>query len=226
MMDKHGYVNARLTSFLEKDNSFLTPWSWDPKACENGTSSTKEKEYITFPPGSYFSYGDQIIDRKNEFSFSSKEDPIRDLPHKSRSLKSDILPLSQRTPNFNHNKQQQTHTRCWVRILGLPQEYWRPKILFSIAGGVGVPICLDERTSDRSSGFGHYARVLVEIDLSKKLYHQILVQRVGYSFTVNLKFENLPSFCSFCQCIGHTLEECTTRHMISLRNQSSKELNQ
>ncbi|PNY00171.1 defensin-like protein [Trifolium pratense] len=148
MMDKHGYVNARLTSFLEKDNSFLTPWSWDPKACENGTSSTKEKEYITFPPGSYFSYGDEIIDRKNEFSFSSKEDPIRDLPHKSR-------------------------------ILGLPQEYWRPKILFSIAGGVGVPICLDERTSDRSSGFGHYARVLVEIDLSKKLYHQILVQRVG-----------------------------------------------
>jgi hypothetical protein len=157
----------------------------------------------------------QRIDRKNEFSFSSKEDPRRDLSHESRSLKADILPLSQQTPKFNHNKQQQTHTRCWVRILGLPQEYWRPKILFSIAGGVGVPISLDERTTNRT--FGHYARVLVEIDLSKKLYHQILVQREGYSFPVDLKFEKLPSFCSFCQCIGHTLEECTTRHMISLK---------
>ncbi|GAU43813.1 hypothetical protein TSUD_248020 [Trifolium subterraneum] len=143
MMDKSGYVNARLTSFLEKDNSFLTPWSWDPKACENGTSSTKGKEYMIFPSGSYFSYGDKTIGRKNEFSFSSKEIPVRDLPRESR-------------------------------ILGLPQEYWRPKILFSIAGGVGVPISLDERTSNRT--FGRYARVLVEIDLSKKLYHEILVQ--------------------------------------------------
>ncbi|GAU43814.1 hypothetical protein TSUD_248030 [Trifolium subterraneum] len=75
-MDKSGYVNARLTSFLEKDNSFLTPWSWDPKACENGTSSTKGKEYMIFPSGSYFSYGDKTIGRKNEFSFSSKEIPI------------------------------------------------------------------------------------------------------------------------------------------------------
>jgi hypothetical protein len=59
IMDKN--VNARLTSFLEKDNSFLTPWSWNPKAFENETRYTKEKEYITFPPGSYFSYGDEVI---------------------------------------------------------------------------------------------------------------------------------------------------------------------
>jgi hypothetical protein len=61
IMDKSEYVNARLTSFLEKDNSFLTPWSWNPKACENETRYTKEKEYIIFAPGSYFSYGDEVI---------------------------------------------------------------------------------------------------------------------------------------------------------------------
>jgi hypothetical protein len=42
---------TRLTSFLEKDASFLTPWSWNPK-----TSSTKEKKYLSFHPESYFSY--------------------------------------------------------------------------------------------------------------------------------------------------------------------------
>jgi hypothetical protein len=61
IMDKSEYVNARLTSFLKKDNSFLTPWSWNRKACENETRNSKEKEYIIFPPGSYFSYGDKVI---------------------------------------------------------------------------------------------------------------------------------------------------------------------
>jgi len=49
-------LDARFTSFLEKDNSFLTPWSWDPKTSKNGSSSTKEKEYLSFHPESYFSY--------------------------------------------------------------------------------------------------------------------------------------------------------------------------
>ena len=47
--------HARLTSFLEKDHSFLTPWSWNPKTCENEANSTKEKEYLYFHHGSYLS---------------------------------------------------------------------------------------------------------------------------------------------------------------------------
>lgn len=49
-------LDSRFTSFLEKDNSFLTPWSWGPKTCKNETSSTKEKEYLSFHPESYFCY--------------------------------------------------------------------------------------------------------------------------------------------------------------------------
>lgn len=47
---------------------------------------------------------------------------------------------------------------------GLPQEYWRPEILFEIAGGIGVPISLDDATVNRS--FGHYDRVLVDLNLA------------------------------------------------------------
>ncbi|RHN69702.1 hypothetical protein MtrunA17_Chr3g0127661 [Medicago truncatula] len=52
-------LDARFTSFLEKDNSFLTPWSWewDPNASMNNeTNSTKEKQYLSFQPESYFTY--------------------------------------------------------------------------------------------------------------------------------------------------------------------------
>ncbi|QCE01325.1 hypothetical protein DEO72_LG7g2621 [Vigna unguiculata] len=48
---------STLTSFLQKDTSFLTPWSWDPYASRNEAStSTKQNQYIRIPPGSYFSY--------------------------------------------------------------------------------------------------------------------------------------------------------------------------
>ncbi|KAJ6411855.1 hypothetical protein OIU84_005009 [Salix udensis] len=40
-----------LTSFLYSENSFLTPWSWNPEAPQ-----TEEKRPIMFQPGSFFSY--------------------------------------------------------------------------------------------------------------------------------------------------------------------------
>ncbi|CAJ2667566.1 unnamed protein product [Trifolium pratense] len=51
---------TRFTYFLEKDNSFLTPWSWKPNTSKNDTNSStkekKEKQYNYFHPESYFSY--------------------------------------------------------------------------------------------------------------------------------------------------------------------------
>lgn len=104
---------------------------------------------------------------------------------------------------------KQTHAQCWIRIHGLPQEYWRSKILFEIAGGIGVPISLDEATINRSFGpFGHFARVLVDINLADKLHDQILVEREGFAFFVGIEFERLPSFCLHCCMIGHSLGNC------------------
>ncbi|KAJ6773363.1 hypothetical protein OIU79_016946 [Salix purpurea] len=40
-----------LTSFLYSENSFLTPWSWNPEA-----PRPEEKRPMMFQPGSFFSY--------------------------------------------------------------------------------------------------------------------------------------------------------------------------
>jgi len=53
---KETILDSGFTSFLEKDYSFLTPWSWNPNASKNKTSSTKKKEFLSFHPESYFSY--------------------------------------------------------------------------------------------------------------------------------------------------------------------------
>ncbi|WJX34115.1 hypothetical protein P8452_22258 [Trifolium repens] len=54
---------TRFTTFLQKDNSFLTPWSWEPNTSKNEINTTQEKQYLSFHSESYFSY--QIIDEKS-----------------------------------------------------------------------------------------------------------------------------------------------------------------
>lgn len=141
-----------------------------------------------------------------EFSFSSAEDLRSVWSIGQWNLKPGLLRLFSWSQDFNPKHQNQTNAQCWVRIYGLPQEYWRPKIVFTIAGGLGIPICLDEATSKRT--FGHFARVLVDIDLNSNLQNRILVDRDDFAFFVDVEYKRLPDFCTSCQNIGHSLANC------------------
>lgn len=119
--------------------------------------------------------------------------------------------LSQWSPGFNPNNQKQTHSQVWLRILDLPLEYWRPKILFEIAGGTGTPLSLDEATKNKV--FEHYARILVDLDLSCNLPNEILVERNDYASMYRLFMKKCPFFCDYCKLIGHNMEKCKRKTM-------------
>jgi hypothetical protein len=125
-------------------------------------------------------------------------------------LNSGFLKLFTWTKDFNPNTQQNSSAQVWMRIYGLAQEYWRPKILFSIASSVGTPICIDHITNkprfDRE--FGHFVRVLVDLDLKKEPVYRVLVERVGFAFFVDFEYEKLPNFCHYCNFIGHDQSKC------------------
>lgn len=150
-----------------------------------------------------------------EFSFASTEDLRRVWSVGTWNLKPGFLRLSPWTPDFNPNVQRQTHAQCWVRISGLPQEYWSPKIFFAIAAGVGTPITLDEATSKRT--FRHFGRVLVDLDLNVDRRYRILVEREDFAFFVDLSYENLPLFCYNCQVRGHSDDNC--RKQVNEKNE-------
>lgn len=97
-----------------------------------------------------------------------------------------------------------------MKIHGLSQKYWRKKIVFAIASSVGTPICVDSITSKPTleRTFGHFVRVLVDIDLTQELKYVVLVERKGYAFLVEFEYENLPKFCNFCNMIGHNIQVC------------------
>lgn len=59
------------------------------------------------------------------------------------------------------------NTAVWVRLRNVPYHPWCSNIFQALAKAIGTPICLDVITA--SQKFLAYARVLVEVDLSKDL---------------------------------------------------------
>ncbi|KAI9201317.1 hypothetical protein LWI28_021482 [Acer negundo] len=73
--------------------------------------------------------------------------------------------------------------------------------------GIGVPLRLDKATSD--GDFGHYTRVLVDVDMSSVLPISVLLERDEFhSSFIAIEYENLPAFCSTCSFIGHLPSSC------------------
>ena len=145
-----------------------------------------------------------------EFSFSSLEDAQSVRSIGSWNLNPGFVKLFAWTKDFNPSLQQQSSAQVWLRIYGLLQEYWRPKILFAIANSVGTPICTDQVTNKPmfEREFGHLSRVLVDMDLRKEPKYRVLVEQENYAFFVDLDYDNLPEYCHYCSCIGHNQSYC------------------
>jgi hypothetical protein len=142
-----------------------------------------------------------------------------------------LLRLSRWTPDFNPFNQKQTHSQVWVRFHYLPLEYWQPRILFEIAGAIGTPISIDENT--RNHSFGHYARVLVDINMAGMLPDSLWVEREKYAFDIEIEYENPPYFCFTCNIIGHSSDHCRkdptikiSRKMVDTKNDPAKKVKQ
>ena len=58
-----------------------------------------------------------------------------------------------------------------------------------IACGVGVPLKIDNATIN--GDLGHFARLLIEVDLSTDLPDTLTLERIGKSSFVDVIYENL-----------------------------------
>ncbi|PON31774.1 Zinc knuckle CX2CX4HX4C [Parasponia andersonii] len=51
--------------------------------------------------------------------------------------------------------------------------------------------------------FGHFACILIDIDLSQPIFDSLMVEVGSDYFFISLEYEHLPAFCSSCKTIGH-----------------------
>ncbi|GAU22855.1 hypothetical protein TSUD_282220 [Trifolium subterraneum] len=95
-----------------------------------------------------------------------------------------------------------------VRMQDLKEKilkFWKTNEQWSMVF-LGCPLALDEATKKRT--FGHFARILIDVDLSSNLHERILVERNDFDFYADVEYENIPPFCNSCQIIGHSVNNC------------------
>ncbi|CAN1149425.1 hypothetical protein LINPERHAP2_LOCUS17012 [Linum perenne] len=90
----------------------------------------------------------------------------------------------------------------WVRLPGIPLEYYDATILRIIGDRIGKTVRLDHTTLEGSRG--NFARICVEVDLSKPLLSKYRLRRP----IRRVEYEGLHTICYVCGCYGHGQGEC------------------
>ncbi|CAN1137715.1 hypothetical protein LINPERHAP2_LOCUS10234 [Linum perenne] len=92
--------------------------------------------------------------------------------------------------------------RVWVRLPGIPFEYFDNAILKLIGDRIGRTIRIDHTTLEGTRG--NFARICVEVDLSKPLLSKYRLRRR----VRRIEYEGLHTICFNCGCYGHKDESC------------------
>ncbi|CAN1149421.1 hypothetical protein LINPERHAP2_LOCUS17012, partial [Linum perenne] len=105
-------------------------------------------------------------------------------------------------PYFQPENYPITTLRVWVRLPGIPLEYYDATILRIIGDRIGKTVRLDHTTLEGSRG--NFARICVEVDLSKPLLSKYRLRRP----IRRVEYEGLHTICYVCGCYGHGQGEC------------------
>ncbi|CAN1182375.1 hypothetical protein LINPERHAP2_LOCUS35931 [Linum perenne] len=106
-------------------------------------------------------------------------------------------------PYFQPEESTLSTLRVWIRLSGIPLEYFDYGILKRIGDRIGKTVRIDHTTLEALRG--NFARLCVEVDLSKPLISKYRMrQRVR-----RIEYEGLHTICFACGCYGHEEANCT-----------------
>ncbi|XP_057811654.1 uncharacterized protein LOC131025891 [Salvia miltiorrhiza] len=138
--------------------------------------------------------------------FSSAEDKAKAKKHLIWELSTGTIRIREWVKMFDPYREISSLCHVWVRIYYLPVECWYPEIITGIGHHIGLPLQIDSASAHGE--FGHFARLLIEIDLSLPLPETLLVNCDEGSFYVEFGYEQLPLYCSKCKITGHSTDKC------------------
>jgi hypothetical protein len=153
-----------------------------------------------------------IIDLSYDYflvNFTHKEDHYHALMDGPWLIYDHYLVVREWTPDFNPASDSIEKVAVWVRFSGLPIEYYDAKMLYFIGNRIGRTIKVDKNTLMQERG--KYARMCVEVDLSKPLLAIFTIK--GRQFHV--EYEGLHLLCLTCGRFGHTKEGCAESFVVA-----------
>ncbi|CAN1132070.1 hypothetical protein LINPERHAP2_LOCUS6782 [Linum perenne] len=111
------------------------------------------------------------------------------------------ISVSQWSPSFDEEAPIKS-ILTWVRLPKLSIHYFNKVAVSRIGNSIGRTVRLDLATAEGSRG--RYARVCVEIDVTKPLLGKFMIEDKVYK----VEYESLENVCFDCGFYGHKREHC------------------
>ncbi|KAJ7954456.1 Zinc ion binding,nucleic acid binding-like protein [Quillaja saponaria] len=112
------------------------------------------------------------------------------------------LSMQKWNPDFDPAREKIIKTTVWIRLPGLPIEYFNSKAFIEAGNQIGKLIKFDKATED--SERGKFARICVEINLGQPLIPKVKIGRLWR----RVEYEGLHSICFKCGVYGHSQDNC------------------
>ncbi|XP_058765952.1 uncharacterized protein LOC131639472 [Vicia villosa] len=146
-----------------------------------------------------------IIDLSNDYylvAFSHEDDKRVAMGEGPWFIYDHYLTVKDWCPNFHPKKDTIEEVAVWVRIAGLPIEYYDSRVLTFIGNRLGKAVKVDKNTVKQERG--KYARMCVEVNLTKPLLAMFSIKGRRYK----IEYEGLHLLCLHCGRYGHYKEGC------------------
>ncbi|XP_058749521.1 uncharacterized protein LOC131622500 [Vicia villosa] len=146
-----------------------------------------------------------IIDLSNDYylvTFSHDQDHMNAIMNGPWFIYDHYLTVKAWSPDFHPKCDTIKSVAVWVRIAELPIEYYDSRVLHHIGDNIGKTIKVDKNTGMHERG--KYARICVEVDLTKPLVAMFMIKERKY----NVEYEGLHLLCTLCGRFGHYAEGC------------------
>ncbi|KAJ4829194.1 hypothetical protein Tsubulata_004822 [Turnera subulata] len=147
----------------------------------------------------------KLIDLENNFyvvKFQNKQDYLHSLVDGPWSIFNSALCVFPWTSDFCAASGKVEKAVVWVRFPDIPLHTYHPSILNALGDLVGESIRIDQATREYQRG--RFAKIAVEVDLTKPLKGTILFR--GKEKAVI--YEGLPTLCYSCGSADHTMDKC------------------
>ncbi|XP_058757171.1 uncharacterized protein LOC131630409 [Vicia villosa] len=140
------------------------------------------------------------------------------------SIRGKPVLIKEWNPEFNLKKDLLRIIPIWVKLPKLPLQLWGASSLNKIGSAIGSPLVTDECTTHKLRV--SYARILVEVDITKKLPDEIFIKdNYGVRRKQEIEYEWRPKFCDRCQQMGHQCGEQLKAKVWKPRQQKQEEPN-
>lgn len=107
---------------------------------------------------------------------------------------------------YNPDAEKLLAAPVWVRLFGLPSEFWNPEILEGIGNSIGAFVKVAEST--KRGKFTSYARICVYMNIAEPLPEFVEVEYHDEIWQQPLDYEHIPFRCRKCHEYGHLYREC------------------